>query len=332
MKYRTFPGTDLSISEVGLGVWTISTEWWGVTDTALRHKLLRDAVFEYGINHINTAPTYGDGYGETIIKDVLGDARDKILIVTKYGYDISDTAGRPGHREREQDYTPDGIRAQCEASLDRLGTDVIDLYEAHNPRIGQIDNDDVIAVLEDLKAEGKIRYWGVTLGPKIEPSRQCDEGVAAARRGYHSVQMIFNALEQECYAGIAGACHEHNVGMMCRVPHSSGLLEGNLTLDTKFERWDHRSHRPAAWLPEGLKKVETLDFLTAGGTRTIGQAALKYTLHDPLMMSTLPNVYDEANLREFATTSETPDLTEEEFNKVQELYAANFGVEAGATM
>jgi aryl-alcohol dehydrogenase-like predicted oxidoreductase len=73
--------------------------------------------------------------------------------------------------------------------------------------------------------------------------------------------------------------------MMCRVPHSSGLLEGNLTPDTTFPKWDHRSHRPPEWLPEGLAKVEQLDFLTAGGARTIAQAALKFVLAEPLMIS-----------------------------------------------
>ncbi len=327
MRYRTFPGTDLSVSEVGFGVWTVSTDWWGVTDAQARRRLLRKAV-ELGINHINTAPTYGDGLGETIVRDTLGDRRDELVLVTKYGYDLSDDEGRPGHRERRQDYSPAGIRRQCEASLKRLGTDRIDLYEAHNPRIEQIDDDAIIDTLDRLRDAGKIRAYGVSLGPKIDPDRQCDEGIAAARRGYHSVQMIYNLLEQPCFAGIAPACREHRVGMMCRVPHSSGLLEGNLTADTTFPRWDHRSHRPAHWLPAGLKKVEQLDFLTADGSRTIAQAALKFVLHEPLMCSALPNVYDEDFLEEFAATSDVPDLTDEELARVAELYANNFGVEA----
>ena len=329
MRYRTFPGTDLSLSEVGFGVWTVSTAWWGVTDDDLRRRLIRRA-FDLGINHFNTGPTYGDGHGETILRDTLGDVRDHVAIATKYGYDLADTAGRPGHREREQDYRPEGIRAQCEASLRRLGTDRIDLYEAHNPRIGQIDDDDVIDTLEALKAEGKIRYYGVSLGPKIDPDRQCDEGVAACRRGYHSVQIIYNLLEQPCFAGIVPAAREHRVGMMCRVPHSSGLLEGNLTPGTTFPKWDHRSHRPAEWLTDGLQKVEQLAFLAAGGRRTLAQAALKFVLNEPLMISALPNVYDESFLEEFAATSDVPDLTTEELARIDALYQANFGLAPAA--
>lgn len=329
MNYRTFPGTDLSVSEVGFGLWTVSTTWWGVTDEDLRRRLIRKA-FDLGINHFNTGPTYGDGYGETIVAETLGDVRDRVVIASKYGYDLSDDDGRPGHRERRQDYTPAGIRIQCEASLKRLNTDRIDLYEAHNPRLEQIDNDGVLDTLETLRTEGKVRYYGVSLGPKIDPDRQCDEGIAAAERGYHCVQMIYNLLEQPCFAGIAPACRAKDIGMMCRVPHSSGLLEGNLTPDTTFPKWDHRSHRPGEWLGEGLKKVDQLDFLTADGSRTIAQAALKFVLAEPLMISALPNVYDEAFLEQFAATSDVPDLTADELRRIGELYESNFGLTATA--
>lgn len=331
MKYRTFPGTDLAVSEIGFGLWTVSTDWWGVTDQATREKLIRLA-FDLGITHFNTGPTYGDGHGETILATVLGDVRDQIVIASKYGYDLADNSGRPGHRERQQDYSPASIRAQCDESLRRLNTDRIDLYEAHNPRLDQIDNDDVIDTLHQLKQQGKIRYFGVSLGPKIDPQRQCDEGTVAAQRGYHCVQMIYNMLEQPCFEGIAPACREHSVGMMCRVPHSSGLLEGNLTPHTTFPKWDHRSHRPAHWLSEGLKKVQALSFLTAGTGRTISQAALKFVLAEPLMISTLPNVYDQAFLKEFAATSDVPDLTDHELARIADLYANNFGVEPQAAV
>jgi len=331
MRYRTFPGTDLTVSEIGLGVWTVSTDWWGVTDDQVRADLLRQAV-DLGITHFNTAPTYGDGYGETILRDVLGDVRDKLVIATKFGYDLTDTTGRPGHRERRHDYDPDSIRRQCEASLQRLGTDVIDLYEGHNTRIDDIDSDDTIAALEKLKDEGKIRYYGVSLGPKIAPERQIEEARAAMKKGYHGIQLIYNLLEQQIGSPILKEAHEAGVGLMTRVPHSSGLLEGNLDLDTEFPSWDHRSHRPKQWLTEGLQKVDQLEFLTHGGARTIAQAALQFILRDDIFISTLPNVYDADMLTEFAEAPETPALTESEYNEVQKLYANNFGVETADSM
>ncbi|MFA7235572.1 MAG: aldo/keto reductase [Phycisphaeraceae bacterium] len=330
MKYRTLPGTDLSISEIGFGVWTVSTDWWGVTDPALRHKLLRSAWTDHGINFINTADTYGDGYGETIVKDVLADQRDHLILATKFGYDLTDNdgaRGRPGHRERKHNFTPDAIRRSCDASLQRLGTDHIDLYEAHNCRIDTIQNDDVIALLHQLRDEGKIRYFGTALGPRLDPDRQIDEGVATFQRGWHSCQIIYNLLEQMLATRVFDACKEAGGGILVRVPHSSGLLEGNLTLDTVFEEYDHRNFRSRQWLIDGLKKVEQLDFLTSGGRRTLAQAGLKFVLNQPFVTSALPNIYDEKQLAEFAATCDAPDLTADELAHIAELYENNFGLQ-----
>lgn len=330
MKYRTFPGTDLEVSEIGFGVWTVSTDWWGVNDEKLRRRLVREAFHTHGINHYNTAPTYGDGLGETMLREVLGDVRDRLVIATKFGYDLSDLEGRPGHRERRQLFSAANIKKECEESLKRLGTDRIDLYEAHNPRVEHINNDEVVEALEELRDEGKVRYFGTSLGPKIEPDRQKDEAVASFERGYHSVQFIYNILEQPIGPVAVEAAHEHGGGLMVRVPHSSGLLEGNLTAETVFPKWDHRSHRPRVWLMEGLKKVEQLEFLTAGGSRTIGQASLKWILREPAFMSLLPNIYDERQLAEFAGTSDVAEITEEELGRVRELYESNFGLQPQA--
>ena len=325
MRYRTFPNTDLTVSEVGFGVWTVATNWWGVTDEALRRNLLRQA-FDLGITHFNTADTYGDGYGETILQQVLGDVRDRIVIATKFGYDLTDNEGRPGHRERRHDYSPSAIRRSCDASLQRLGTDCIDLYEAHNPRIDAIDNDEVIAALKKLRDAGKIRYYGAALGPKLDPDRQIDEGVAAFDHGFCSVQIIFNLLEQFLGSRTFAAAQRHGGGVLVRVPHSSGLLEGNLTPDTQFQTWDHRSHRPRQWLIDGLRKIEQLDFLTANGRRTLGQAALKFILAEPTVISVLPNIYNAEQLIEFATAPDAADLSADDMSRIQLLYEDNFGL------
>ena len=134
-------------------------------------------------------------------------------------------------------------------------------------------------------------------------------------------------LEQFIGPTAEKAAEEYGGGIMVRVPHSSGLLEDNLTIDTVFPKWDHRSHRPPEWLPEGLKKIATLDFLKIDGQRTLGQASMQFILANKNYMSLLPNIYDDAGLEEFAATSETPMLTQEELDQVTELYANNFGVE-----
>jgi aryl-alcohol dehydrogenase-like predicted oxidoreductase len=119
--------------------------------------------------------------------------------------------------------------------------------------------------------------------------------------------------------------HAPNCCFNVRVTHASGMLEGKYTEDTVFPPNDHRRHRPRSWLVNGLKKIRTLDFLTAD--MTLGQAALKWLLAEPLVVTTLPNVYDAEQLAEFAGASEARDLTAEELRRVAELAERNFGVD-----
>jgi aryl-alcohol dehydrogenase-like predicted oxidoreductase len=113
---------------------------------------------------------------------------------------------------------------------------------------------------------------------------------------------------------------------LVRVTHSSGMLEGKYTPDTVFPPGDHRNHRPRSWLLNGIKKVERLRFLESA-ERTLGQAALQWLLADDRVASTLPNIYEEAQLLEFAKAPETPRLTHDELARIEELYAENFGME-----
>jgi len=113
---------------------------------------------------------------------------------------------------------------------------------------------------------------------------------------------------------------------LIRVPHSSGMLEGKYTAETTFPPNDHRVHRPRSWLLNGVKKVDQLRFLE-GSDRTLGQAALLWLLADDRVASTLPNIYNEEQLREFAAAPDCPALTDDEMARIAELYANHFGVE-----
>jgi aryl-alcohol dehydrogenase-like predicted oxidoreductase len=104
------------------------------------------------------------------------------------------------------------------------------------------------------------------------------------------------------------------------------MLEGHYTAETQFPPNDHRNHRPRSWLLNGVKKVEQLRFLESAG-RTLGQTALQWLLHDPRVASTLPNIYDEKQLVEFASAPDTPALTDGEMDRIQSLYEINFGIE-----
>jgi aryl-alcohol dehydrogenase-like predicted oxidoreductase len=325
MEYRRLPNTELELSAVGFGLWTVSTTWWGMEDDATGVDLLRKA-YDLGVTFYDTADTYGNGKGETVLADALGSVRDRIVIGTKFGYDFYNHGDRrEGQREIPQDFSVRFLRKALEESLRRLQTDYIDIYLLHNPRLWAIESDDLFAELEAVKREGKVRHYGVTMGPAIGWET---EGVAAIeRRDITVFQMIHNLLEQDPGRRfLDAACKKGDVGMLVRVPHSSGMLEGKYTADTTFSPKDHRSHRPKEWLTEGLKKLEQLTFLHEGTGRTIGQAAIQYLLSEPLITSVLPNIYDEEQLREFAEASDTPPLTEDEVERVDQLYDTNYGL------
>jgi aryl-alcohol dehydrogenase-like predicted oxidoreductase len=326
MKYRLYRNTDLSVSEVGFGLWTVSTGWWGnfSEDDALR--LMRKA-FELGVTLFDAADTYGNGYSEELIAKAFPQQRDQIVIATKVGYDFLHHGNeRRGQREIPQDFSPQNIRQATEAALKRLRTDRIDLLQLHNIRMEQVEADAVWETLEALKSEGLIRYYGIALGPAIG---WLYEGVRCIKqRNLTTVQHIYNLLEQHPGKAIQSAAEDAGKETMflIRVTHSSGMLEGHYTAETTFPPKDHRSHRPRSWLINGVKKVEQLRFLEREN-RTLGQAALQWLLKDDRVAATLPNIYNEEQLIEFATAPDCPDLTTEEMRKIDELYAANFGVE-----
>ncbi|OJU98999.1 MAG: aldo/keto reductase, partial [Verrucomicrobia bacterium 61-8] len=209
----------------------------------------------------------------------------------------------------------------------RLKTDTIDLLQLHNIRFEQVEDDALWATLEDLRAAGKVKHYGVALGPAIG---WLAEGVLTIRRRNPGVlQHIYNLLEQHPGKTIQDAARDAQADTMflIRVPHSSGMLEGKYTADTVFPPNDHRSHRPKSWLANGVKKVEQLRFLERGGERTLGQAAIQWLLADDRVASILPNIYNAEQLREFAAASDVAPLSQDELTRVEELVAANFGLE-----
>jgi aryl-alcohol dehydrogenase-like predicted oxidoreductase len=332
MRTRELKPAGLQVSTVGFGVWTVATDWWGVKDRDEGIRLLRRA-FDLGITFFDTGDTYAAGNGETIMRGALGDVRDQIVIGTKFGYDIVTYPDSAGQQERPHDWSPGYMRRALEASLERLGTDHIELYQLHNPRIDAIRDEALWRELESAQREGLISGVGVALGPAIDP-RQIDEAVEGIRLHGAVPQIIYNLLEQQIGEPVFPVARADGVSVIVRVPHASGLLDGSVKKDTEFAPGDHRNwrvttnERKKLWLEDGLKKIERLDFLTEG--RTIGQAAIQFILKEPSIASVLPNIYDEAGLEEFAAAMDG-ELTDAEYARVQALYAENFGLEAVAS-
>jgi aryl-alcohol dehydrogenase-like predicted oxidoreductase len=324
VRYRRFGRSDLEVSEVGFGVWTLASDWWGVVED--KQGLLH-AALDAGINFIDTAPVYGNGgYGEELLADVLKAQRDDIVLTTKCGYDIDAARKYPGQSERPHDWKPQSVREQLEASLRRLGTDHIDLYQLHNTRIEPILDDALWEELERFRAEGKVRELGVALGPAIG---WVDEGLQAIReRPIVSLQTVFNIIEQEPGRTFASEPRvaDGSVGLISRVPHASDTLSGRITRDTEFPPEDHRSHRNRENMLDNFDKAETLAFLWEESGRTVGQAAIAGILANPAFTTVLPTCVTVEDVREYAAASDLP-LTADERERLDEMWAGNFGVE-----
>ena len=153
-------------------------------------------AFDLGITLFDAADTYGNGLSEELIAKAFPNQRDEIVIATKVGYDFvhhGEARGR-GQREIPQDFSPEAVTRATDAALKRLKTDRIDLLQLHNIRMEQVYDDALWTTLEKLKTEGKVRYYGIALGPAIG---WLYEGMNCIReRDVTSVQHIYNMLEQ----------------------------------------------------------------------------------------------------------------------------------------
>jgi aryl-alcohol dehydrogenase-like predicted oxidoreductase len=325
MQYRTIGQSGVEISVIGFGGWVLGTGWYGRLSEEDGVRLVRLAL-DRGITFFDTANSYGeDGISETLLAGALeGVPRDRYVLGTKGGYDLGGARAH-AHGERPQRWEAGFIRDSVEASLRRLRTDVIDLYELHNPRLDAIDSDECFASLERLRDEGKIRAIGVALGPAIGWE---EEGVRALReRPVDVVQTVFNMLEQHPGRRLCTEATAAGSSVLARVPHASGALEGRITRDTVFPAGDHRSFRNRQMLLDLLDKAETLRFLWEDGSRTVAQAALQFLVAQPGLAGVLPTMSEPAQIEEFAAAASLPELTEDQLRRVAELEARNFGVE-----
>ncbi len=325
MLYRFIPNTDIKVSTLSFGNFIYGSGMWGKTSADEPQGVaLQNKAFDLGVNFFDTADAYDNGRAEKMMRETITYAgRDKIVLSTKVGYDFYSDPGSAGaHRERKQDFSPAFLDFALEQSLKRLNTDYIDLWQAHNIKLPQM-TDELRTALERLKLQGKIRAWGIALGPAIGWR---EEGAAAIEQWRcATVQTVFNMLEQ--HPGLE-FCHRSDqtcsTGIISRVPHSSGILQDIYTADMTFT--DHRKFRDRNWLVYGLKKVELLREIQETHRCTLGQLAIKWLLSFPKLISVQPNIATEAELLEFAAAASDPILLSgEEMKKIGDLVENDFG-------
>ncbi|MFC7026981.1 aldo/keto reductase [Halomicroarcula sp. GCM10025324] len=323
MNYRTLGNTDVEVSEVGFGAWVVGTDWWGDRTREDAVEMVEHAV-DQGVTFFDTGDVYGHGDSEEIIGEALADRRDEVTVSTKVGYDFYNNP-QAGHGELPKKVTPEWIETALDRSLDRLDMDHVDLLMLHNANVDEVD-EDVLATLDDLRDAGKVDAVGWALGPSIG---WLAEGDAAVAEEFDVVQTVFNLFEQTPGQHFLDTIREHeaDTSVIARVPHSSGLLNEQVTPETELGKGDHRAHRPSEWYETGWEKVESIRFLERDGERTLGQAAIQWLLYHDEMASVTPTFRTTDDIDEWAAAPDTPPLSDEEYDRVQALYADNFGID-----
>ena len=323
MHYRTLGDSGVEVSEVGFGAWVVGTDWWGDRSEADAKEMVRFAL-DQGITFFDTGDVYGHGRSEELVGEALADVRDEVTLATKIGYDFYDNP-QAGHGELPKEMDADYLRRAFEESLDRLDTDYVDLLQLHNANVAEVD-EDVLDLLDELRAEGKVDAIGWALGPSIG---WLAEGEAAVEHDFDAVQTVYNLFEQVPGQHFLDTIREReaDTSLVARVPHSSGLLNEQVRPETELEEGDHRGFRPDEWYETGWEKIENLRFLERDGERTMAQAAIQWLLSHDEVASVTPTFRTREDVEEWAAASETPPLTPGEVERVEELYEQNFGVD-----
>jgi len=323
MQYRELGNSGVEVSEVGFGAWVVGTDWWGDRSEADAIEMVQYAI-DQGITYLDTGDVYGHGRSEELLGKAIEGRREDVTLATKVGYDFYNNP-QAGHGELPKEMHVDYLREAIENSLERLDVETIDVLQFHNADVDEL-TPDVLELLDELEEEGLIRARGLALGPSIG---WLAEGDFAIENEFDSLQVVWNALEQDVGNHFLETIAQSNssTSLIARVPHSSSILNEQVTPETELEPGDHRGFRPDAWYETGWEKLETLRFLERDGERTMGQASIAWLLsHDPVA-SVTPTFRTKNDIDEWAAASEVPPLSEDEQERVAELYEQNFGID-----
>ncbi len=312
LNYRPMGKTELEVSEVGFGMWTLASGKWGSFTEDQAVDLLRKA-YDSGINYYDVAPSDGGGLGERLLGKAFADKRELVIVSTKVG--LAD--GR-------RDFSPAGIRKSVDESLARLGSSFIDALQLHYPDATAVANPAVWQTLEDLRNEGKIRYYGIALGPG---PAGLEEGRASMRKyDLALIQVYYNLLEQEPGRRFFPVALEIKQSMTIRAPHAGGVLEADATTAAKFPVDADLQVKDAAWVSTASQRASNLRWIAESKGMTMEQAALKFVLSEETVASVLPNIYREGQLATYAAVGDFENFSQSELGEIAEQYRKGFGV------
>lgn len=269
MELRPFGNTGINVSEIGLGAWQLANPDWGVDDKKEALRIIQKSL-EAGCNFFDTAPGYGGGRSEELLGEGLKPVRKDVILCSKFGH----TA------EGLTNFGTEAIRPSIEASLHRLQTDYLDIVLMHNPPRDMMDGRIVpqYEEFEKLKAEGKIREYGVSLDWREEVDLVIDTTKSKA------LEVFFNALYQEPLPAFQKA-YEHGAGIIVKVPLDSGWLSGRYRKGHRFD--DIRKRWPPDVVERRSALVEEFAKLIPEGT-SMAHAALQFILAQPQVSTIIP--------------------------------------------
>ncbi len=317
MQYRELGRTGFKVSEISFGAWAIGNDWGDVKDDESIAALNR--AVDLGVNFFDTADVYGDGRSEKLLAQLKRERKEEIIIATK--------AGRRLSPHTASGYNAENITAFIERSLQNLDADALDLVQLHCPPSEVYYFPELFGALDDLVSAGKIKNYGVSV-EKVEEAIKAIEF-----ENVKTVQIIFNIFRQRPADLFFDLAKKKNIGILARVPLSSGMLTGKMSRETEFAAEDHRNynrHGEAFDVGEtfsgvdfetGLAAVEELRKLVPEGM-TMAQFALRWILMFDAVTCAIPGGKRPSQVEENVSAADFPPLSDETMQTVREIYEA----------
>jgi len=315
MKYREFGRTGWQVSTVSFGAWAIGADW-GQVEKEDAIAALHTALDE-GVNLFDTADVYGDGRSEKLLAQLKRERPENFHIITK--------AGRRLSPHTADGYNRENLTSFVERSLMNLETETLDLVQLHCPPTDVYYRPEVFGILDDLVQAGKIRYYGVSV-EKVEEALKAME-----YPGVQSVQIIFNIFRQRPSELFFSEAQRRKVGILARVPLSSGMLTGKFSKQSKFTTNDHRQYnRHGESFDVGetfsgvdydlsLEAVEKLRTFVPQGI-SMAQFALRWILMFDSVSCTIPGAKNSQQAADNARAADLPPLSDEAMAAIREIY------------
>ena len=305
MKYRPFSDLGWKVSEIGLGCWQIGWCWGDVSEKDSR-ALLKEALNQ-GINYFDTSDMYGDGRSEKFIGELIKSTREKIYVTTKLGRRTRGTSYNKGFKEQYMEEFVD-------RSLKNLGIECLDLVQLHCPPFDKIINQQTHDIMNNLVKKGKIANYGVSV------HTISDAMEAIKFKNVKSIQIVFNIFRQRPAEIFFAEAKKKNVAIIARGPLASGLLTGQININTKFPENDHRNYNlkgdyfdvgdtfSGVNFEKGLEAVTELKKILPSGY-TLADLALKWILMHDAVSVVIPGAINKLQVIKNASSSKLDDIS-----------------------